>query len=574
MLSLRWVSARGFRSFKQRAQIQLDAAGLTYITGENRSAPALGANGVGKSTIFEAICWALFGKTSLGLRAGDVVEWEGDSAEVALRFDVDDEQHKLQRTWGPVSLMLNGSPVTQEQLEQVIGYTYETFLFAVYHAQFGEFFSDLTASRQLEVYTQVLGLDLWEELSDTAAAQALEIEKLAQRIEVTLATRRGRLMEKQQALVELEDHELRWWRRHAQELRELQKDRDLLLEGLAKLTAVASKADVQDLELVANETAGVERQAAITLGALQARLQELENLTELPDRCPTCKQKVNRKQVEQHIAAESTTLHEQLTAAAERAATARTKAEEARRNMQTARVAAQAHAVEQERAASFNRAIATVSRQLKTLAARECPHDVPAATQALHQLRAEVEDGGEELAAHQRAVADYRFWVTGFREIRLALIKTSLAQFEVATNSALSALGLSDWSIEYAVEGETKGGKLKRGFTVMVRSPYNEGVVPFAAWSGGEGQRLRLAITMGLSDLIQDFAGSACNVEIFDEPTAHLSADGVSDLLSLLDSRAQQRDTAVLLADHQVLDYGGFARIVEVIKTQHGSTLQ
>ena len=50
--------------------------GLYFMWGENQHEPRLEANGAGKSKLWEALVWVIFGKTSRGLKAGDAANWE------------------------------------------------------------------------------------------------------------------------------------------------------------------------------------------------------------------------------------------------------------------------------------------------------------------------------------------------------------------------------------------------------------------------------------------------------------------------------------------------------------------
>jgi energy-coupling factor transporter ATP-binding protein EcfA2 len=123
------------------------------------------------------------------------------------------------------------------------------------------------------------------------------------------------------------------------------------------------------------------------------------------------------------------------------------------------------------------------------------------------------------------------------------------------------------------VERETKSGTVSRGFNVFVRSPDSADAVPWEAWSGGETQRLRLAGTMGLMDLIADRVGRQPTMEVFDEPTDRLSGDGIDDLVTLLSSRAKLEQKRIFLVDHRSLDAGRFDGQLRVVYNEHGSQL-
>ena len=147
-------------------------------------------------------------------------------------------------------------------------------------------------------------------------------------------------------------------------------------------------------------------------------------------------------------------------------------------------------------------------------------------------------------------------------------------QLEVQVNAALMQLGLLDWSMTFAIDSENKSGGTRRGFSVLVNAPHSDGPVPWEAWSGGESQRLRLAGQLGLSSLIMEFSGASCNLEVYDEPSTWLSSKGITDLLDTLSSRAQSLGKSIWVVDHRSLEYGGFTKVLKVVKTVQGSKME
>jgi DNA repair exonuclease SbcCD ATPase subunit len=167
------------------------------------------------------------------------------------------------------------------------------------------------------------------------------------------------------------------------------------------------------------------------------------------------------------------------------------------------------------------------------------------------------------------------FWVGGFKRIRLFIIDETLRQFELEVNNNLASLGLPDWRIEFDVERETKSGGVSKGFVVLVYPPEPSGGEPvrLEAWSGGETQRLRLAGDLGLANLIMDRAGLRNTIEIYDEPSSHLSQEGLLDLLDTLQQRAQDHNKIILIVDHHALDYG-FDQTFTVSKNENTSHVE
>ncbi|MCK5235666.1 MAG: hypothetical protein KAR06_01670, partial [Deltaproteobacteria bacterium] len=185
----------------------------------------------------------------------------------------------------------------------------------------------------------------------------------------------------------------------------------------------------------------------------------------------------------------------------------------------------------------------------------------------------------EEIAANITAMnKDYelnKYWIKGFKEVRLFVLSEVLQEFEIQVNNALQKLGLPDWTIKLAVDSETKSGTVRKGFSVLVKSPMNDDLVPFECWSGGEGQRLKLAGTLGLMDLIASRAGADWNIEIFDEPTAWLSEEGINDLLDVLKDRSKSTGREIFVIDHRNFNtFGGFDGSINVTKDASGTSLE
>jgi energy-coupling factor transporter ATP-binding protein EcfA2 len=145
---------------------------------------------------------------------------------------------------------------------------------------------------------------------------------------------------------------------------------------------------------------------------------------------------------------------------------------------------------------------------------------------------------------------------------------------ELEVNNKLFQLGLENWKVLFAVEGLTKGGKIKKGFTVNIVTPYNMEPVHWNAWSGGESQRLRLAGALGMSDLITAKCKQQPTFEVLDEPSSYLSEAGITSLLSILKDRARQFNKQIFLIDHRKLDTVVFDGTISVVKNHDGIVVE
>lgn len=88
MITLLNVKIKGFGVFREEQVVNLAAPGLTLINGLNLDSTVL-SNGSGKTTIFRAITWALYGTTIDGLKT-DVINRQSDAASVTIEFMIDD----------------------------------------------------------------------------------------------------------------------------------------------------------------------------------------------------------------------------------------------------------------------------------------------------------------------------------------------------------------------------------------------------------------------------------------------------------------------------------------------------
>lgn len=198
--------------------------------------------------------------------------------------------------------------------------------------------------------------------------------------------------------------------------------------------------------------------------------------------------------------------------------------------------------------------------------------------QKKNQLRLEnlKKDRDEAFADLEKVVDNEqasRYWVKGFKSVKLFAVSSALNELEAEVNSALDGLGLGGWSVEFDVDKETKKGTLSKGFFAFINSVDNLEPVKWEAWSGGESQRLRLAASLGLANMIRASKGLELPFEIWDEPSQWMSDSGISGLLDVLQRRAKRLKRQIWLIDHRGLEHP-FDAAIEVTKTYEGSTIK
>lgn len=189
----------GFLSYRDAAELDFESFDLACISGQN---------GAGKSSLLDAITWALFGKA----RGGDkdaLVNLQSKAAEAALTFAYEENIYRVQRAsprgktavlefqiwdggqegggaWRP--LTEKSARETQSRIEQTLRLDYETFVNASFILQGkADEFTQKKASERKAVLSNILGLEIWETYKERAAERRKEIERETAGIDRSIA---------------------------------------------------------------------------------------------------------------------------------------------------------------------------------------------------------------------------------------------------------------------------------------------------------------------------------------------------------------------------------------------------
>ena len=575
------VEIQGFRSFAAPQRLDFGAmpAGLYHVTGKNEAEPELGANGVGKSSLFDAIYWCVSGKTSRGLRAGTVKNWQKkERTGVITDWITGAGTVSVMRMWQPNALeVVTGNnpprPVDQQELERLLGVSSpDVFLFCMYFAQFTPKFADLSAAEQSAVFSSVLGLGVWERAAESASEESrLLLSQLEDR-----KVEEARLAGQAQELLDsgVEEMERGWQKQQRGRIEVAEQCQTETAEQVKRLIAGSAKAKLSAVKFksLREREQGLARlvdQFSITRRKLNGEVEKLQGKNYKT--CPTCGAPVSNAHIKKELVQKERELKELVLVWEDALAKHHTAAQEMVKHRDS-----EIEYLRLERELSARKAdLESAKRQLAERKADLNPYTEQREQEERRgvQLSAQIDAVQESVVKLTARIGANQYWVKGFKEIRLMLIQESLAQLTLECNEVLFQMGLQDWSVSFDVERENKSGTINKNFTVMVQAPTMKDPVPWEVWSGGESQRLRLAVSMGFANLVNNRLGVQPNVEMWDEPSTWMTEAGIQDLLVVLADRAQRFQRVILLADHRVLDFGGFAGVINIVKSRDGSQI-
>lgn len=602
---------QGFKSFTKEQLLDINNLdnGLIFVSGENKVEPKLGGNGVGKSALFEALSFVFFGKTSTNLKAGDIKNWYStEKCAVTIEFERNGEQHTLTRTWNPNTLVLDSRTVAQDEVNDLIGMNFESFSYSVFISQFGQKFLDFTPSEKLNIFTSILEdkLKEWDTFVDKATLNYKSYTEEVSEIRNSISELNGKL-----SILEKNDYSKlseEWENSHLEKIKNIIDTISInkaVLEGyskelkeknkeLKKLGEDFDESVLDEIEENIKKYTNQGNEYAKTISGLNTEIRminkDLKDLQELGNKCPTCKQKVDGKVIK----TETDILKEQISNTEELLNGFIKKEKEIAKSLSNEK---NKKVKEIEKLNKQEREINDLDKEVTVLENDivNCKDRIDYNSIELEKeknnknpyidmisdndskvkmLKRKLLYQEEELDRTKRLVEIYKYWQKGFKDIKLMLTSEALDEFEIEINNNLQNLGLADWKVKLLVDTETKSGSVKRGFNIFVKSPVNENLVPFDCWSGGEGQRIRIATTLGLVDFISNKRGSLWNILVLDEISRHLSTSGIEDVIYLLRNKALENNMKIFYIDHKDLHtYGGFTSTINIIKDDKGSKI-
>ena len=162
--------------------VDFDRRDLTLVLGENLDLGGDGSrNGTGKTTIINALSFALYGQALTNIRKDNLInKTNGKNMLVSLDFDLDGKTYRVERGRKPNILKFyvdneqtsaddeaqGDSRETQDAIERLLGLSHDMFRHVVALNTYTEPFLSLKANDQRVIIEQLLGITLLSERAD------------------------------------------------------------------------------------------------------------------------------------------------------------------------------------------------------------------------------------------------------------------------------------------------------------------------------------------------------------------------------------------------------------------------
>lgn len=608
------------------AEIELTNQGLILIQGKNLDDPAFDSNGAGKSSIFEALTYALFDKTVRGLKGDEVINLTvGKNCCVFLDMvdEVNNVPYRIARYRkhnehkNNVYIYRDGKNITPKStkdanafIEQLIQIDYDTFINSILFGQgLIKFFSTASDSEKKAILEKMLNMTIYKEAQEKAKEKYSQTKDELAKLEYEESRIKDLMEEVKKTIETLEEKEKEHKKVAEQKLEELNNqleevEKKLIKESaesadyevkLEKLNTLLQKVDKKLLKYKVYEDQSSE--VAVDISFLKKELKrignDIEELKEEAEKiaagegtnCPACGQEITKETTEKALEHVKEKLREKLIERKRKKAELDEKVEELK-NLQEQlegkeELEKQKDTIQGEIynvkafIKSKDKILETLEQQknsiLKSIEVFKADMNktyrptIEEKENQLKELSTRLEEIAQERAEKARKLDLIDFWVKAFGNsgIKSYLLDSVTPFLNERANYYLSKLAGNTTEIEFSTQTRLKSGEVREKFEVRINNTV--GGKSYASNSNGERRRIDLAISLALQDLVMSRASGKFNILLYDEIFDGLDAVGCENTIQLL-QEIQKNVESIFVITHNDILKAYFDRQLTVIK--------
>jgi len=573
MIKIKDLTVRNFMSVGNSTQaIDFDRQDLTLVLGENLDLGGDGSrNGTGKTTIINALSYALYGTALSNIRKDNLVnKTNGKNMLVSLDFSVGNQEYRIERGRKPNLLKFyidnketevedsaqGDSRETQQAIEDILGMSHDMFKHIMALNTYTEPFLSLNANSQRTIIEQLLGITMLSE-------RAEKIKELNRTTKEDITKEEFRSRAIQEANVRIEEQIEALKRRQVLWITKHKEDTEKLQSALASLQEINIDAEIQahkdhalweqkrkDINdfstAISRGKLDLDREEK-TIKKLKKEIESLEAHT-----CHTCGQAFHDSKHEQVLTtkknelAQATTSHEEYVvglASLQEASEALGKL-----GKPPTRFYDQEEDAIQHRTNLANLQTQLDVKQLETDPYAEQISDMQ--SQALQEVNYDTLNELTRLQEHQEFLLKLLTNKDSF--IRKKIIEQNLSYLNARLTHYLDRIGLPHTVV------------FQNDLTVSIEELGRE--LDFDNLSRGERNRLILSMSWAFRDVFESLY-TPINILFIDEMIDNgLDTQGVENALALLKQMSRERHKSIWLVSHRDELSGRVENILKVVK--------
>ena len=324
MLNIKNISVKNFMSVGNNAQgVRFDDKNLTLVLGNNLDLGGDGSrNGTGKTTIINALSYALYGEALTNIRRDNLInKTNGKGMIVSCDFELSGNEYRIERGRRPnvLRLFVNGteqddqeqqgdSRETQKEIEKIIGFSHEMFKHIVALNTYTEPFLSMKNNDQRDMIEQLLGIQELSEKALTLKEKMKDTRDGIKEEEIRINAVKDGNARMEKNIQELESRSNAWERNKTVKLEEMAdaleqlKEIDIDSEISKHNTIVEIKDHEANLNVLASNLSNTEN----SINRSNTKLTELNaNLLKAKDGvCPACGQDTAHLETHEEYTAE------------------------------------------------------------------------------------------------------------------------------------------------------------------------------------------------------------------------------------------------------------------------------
>jgi len=573
MIQIKKLTVKNFMSVGNSTQgIDFDRRDLTLVLGENLDLGGDGSrNGTGKTTIINALSYALYGQALSNIRKDNLVnKTNNKNMLVSLDFVVSSKEYRIERGRKPNVLRFyvnneqqavtdeaqGDSRETQDAIEHTLGLSHDMFKHILALNTYTEPFLSLKANDQRTIIEQLLGITMLSERADRIKEHNRQTKEAIQQEEFRIRAVQEANKRIEEQIEALRRRQTLWTTKHEEEIEKL----TTALEELKKIDIEAEIAahkahkvwdqkrkDLNDLAGQISRTKLDKDRENKSIEKLGKEIATLESHT-----CHTCgqafhdhkhQQVLEGKQADLARAREACSEHSQLLSELEVAHT----------TLGTLGKPPVMFYDREEDAIHHRSSLAALEKQLEDKSAETDPYGEQIEDMQGQALQVVTYDALNELTRLQEH-QDFLLKLLTSKDsfVRKKIIEQNLSYLNQRLTHYLDRIGLPHTVV------------FQNDLSVSIEELGRE--LDFDNLSRGERNRLILSMSWAFRDVFESLY-QPINLLFIDEMIdSGLDTQGVENALALLKHMSRERHKSIWLVSHRDELAGRVENILKVIK--------